>query len=255
MKTHRLIINADDANLTRGVTQGILEAHEEGIVTSTTLLMNLPLSEKTVRDLKKRKRLGLGVHLNMTLGGPVSHPADVPTLLKPDGRFRRPVDYAQKRPSEKEVAREYEAQIKLFVKHFADRPDHLDTHHHLHDDPLFFGALKEVAKKWKIPVRRSRIFQLEEFKLKTAGLKTTDYLFGNLEACYIWQRDSFLGVMENFPEGTGEIGCHPGYCDPELRQMSSMQEVREKELRLFSDSTLHKALSRQGIEMIRFSDL
>jgi predicted glycoside hydrolase/deacetylase ChbG (UPF0249 family) len=35
-----LIVNADDFGLTRRVSQGILDAHRNGIVTSTTLLAN-----------------------------------------------------------------------------------------------------------------------------------------------------------------------------------------------------------------------
>src|SRR3977135_1076510 len=36
----RLIVNADDFGLTENVNRGILDAHREGIVTSTTLLAN-----------------------------------------------------------------------------------------------------------------------------------------------------------------------------------------------------------------------
>ena len=241
--------------MTDGVTRGILLAHDRGIVSSTTILMNLPLSENTVKEIKKRRRLGLGIHLNVTLGMPLNKPSEVKTLIKPEGRFRRPADYLTRMPSAKDVVREYEAQIKLFVKRFGKAPDHLDTHHHLHDDPLFFKALATVARKWKVPVRRSRIFQLPTHNKLTNELKTTDYLFGNLEARFIWQRAPFLGVVENLPDGTSEVGCHPGFCDVHLRELSSMQDVREKELRLFSDKAYRKLLSNLDIELIRFSEI
>lgn len=252
MISRRLIINADDCNLTPGVTRGILRAHEQGIVTSTTVMMNLPLSQKTIRELKKRRGLGLGVHLNVTFGEPVSPKLAIRSLLKSEGIFKRPRDYFHKRPAVKEVAREYDAQVRLFEKRFGRKPDHLDTHHHLHDDPLFFEALARVAGRWKIPIRRSRIFQQSPV---LQGIKTTDYLFGNLEAHFYWQRDSFLGIAENLPEGTSEIGCHPGYCDAELRRVSSLQEIREKEFNLFSDKRLRKTLSNLGLELIRFSEI
>ena len=153
------------------------------------------------------------------------------------------------------MVREYEAQIRRFEKHFGERPGHLDTHHHLHDDPVFFQALKTVAKKWNVPVRRSRVFLLEDYARGTAELKTTDHLFGNLEANYIWQQEPFFGVVRNLPEGTSEIGCHPGHCDRELKAVSSMKEVREREWQLFSNPSLRKVLSSLGIELICFSDL
>lgn len=254
MKIRRLIINADDCNLTAGVTQGILQAHDQGGVSSTTILINLPLESETVRALKKRRRLGLGLHLNVTLEHPVSPVSRVRSLMK-DGRFRRPADYAERAPSLQELIREYEAQIVLFQKHFGTKPDHLDTHHHLHDREPFFKAVAAVAKRWKLPIRRSQMFQREEFQKQAKMLRTTDYLFGNLEAKFIWEEAPFLGIVETLPEGTSEIGCHPGYCDAELRAISSFREARERELKLFSNSRLRKVLSPLGIELVRFSEI
>jgi len=251
----QLIINADDFNLTPGVTRGILKSHDEGILTSTTVLINLPLEEKTIRELKMRPKLGLGIHLNVTLAGPVSPVSRIPTLLKPGGIFRRPPDYREKPPSVKEIITEYKAQIRLFERRFQKLPDHLDTHHHLHDHLLFFDALASVAKKWKLPIRRSRIFQWAEFSHQTKSLRSPDYLFGSLDAQSHWKRTSFLAVAENLPEGTSEIGCHPAFCDVTLREISSFREVREEELAVFSDRKLRKTLSQLGIELIRFSDL
>ena len=250
----RLIINADDCNLTPGVTRGILLAHDRGVVTSTTLMMNLPLLEKTVREIKKRRLLGLGVHLNVTFAKPLSRPSQVSTLLKPDGSFRRPEDYQKKLPEERDLIREYEAQVKFFEKSFGRKPDHLDTHHHLHNLPVFFRALAFVARKWRLPVRRSALFERLDSR-ETAALKTTDYLFGNLEAKFLWQPGPFWGVVENLPEGTSEIACHPGFYDSELRRVSSLRQMREAELKLFSSSQLRKKLADLGIEPIRFSQI
>jgi len=255
MSNRRLIINADDCNLTPGVTRGILKSHDQGILTSTTFLINLPLEERTIRELKKRTKLGVGIHLNVTLASPVSPAGRIPSLLKASGVFRRPDNYRKRPPSLKDLTLEYEAQIRLFEKRFGRKPDHLDTHHHLHDHPLFFKALASVARKWKLPVRRSRIFQLSEFGREAQPLRTTDFLFGNLEARSHWEKDSFLGVVECLPDGTSEIGCHPAYCDAGLRQISSFREVREEELSIFSDRKLRRTLSELGIELIRFSNL
>ena len=250
----RLIVNADDFNLTPGVTRGILKAHDQGMVMSTTVLINLPLEPALVRRASRRKQLGVGLHLNITLGRPVSPPGKIRTLLKPEGNFRRPLDYFEKKPALGEVIREYEAQIRLFEKRFRKLPDHLDTHHHLHDDLLFFQALSQVAGKWKLLVRRSLIFLSPE-RGRAFSPKTTDYLFGSLNASSHWQKDSLLTVLRNLPPGTSEIGCHPGFCDPALRGISSMQEVRERELKLFSDKRLRNELARLEIELTNFSQI
>ena len=64
-----LIVNADDFGLTAGVSRGILEANRNGIVTSTTLLVNRELPPAQLEELKA-SGLGVGVHLNLTLGSP-----------------------------------------------------------------------------------------------------------------------------------------------------------------------------------------
>jgi predicted glycoside hydrolase/deacetylase ChbG (UPF0249 family) len=168
------------------------------------------------------------------------------------------------RPSAKEVALEYERQILTFVKHFSRGPDHLDTHHHVHEFAVFFQALSAVARRWKLPVRRggvtvgARLGQRgtgSNASTKLTTLKTTDYLFGNLEAEYFWKSDALLAVIENLPVGTSEIVCHPGICDADLRRISSFREGREKELKLFSDRELRKIISGLEVELIRFTEV
>ncbi len=68
----RLIVNADDYGLTAGVSAGIREAHQSGIVTSTTAMMNLPGVVEDLRlALETCPGLGLGAHLVLTAGGPL----------------------------------------------------------------------------------------------------------------------------------------------------------------------------------------
>ena len=62
----RLIVNADDYGLSEGVCLGILKAHRDGILTSTTCMMNMENIEKYLEMTKDYPNLGLGVHLNIT---------------------------------------------------------------------------------------------------------------------------------------------------------------------------------------------
>ena len=72
MKPTRLIINADDFGWSRSITDGILRAHEDGIVTSTSLLANQPASVYAISMIPGVPRLGIGIHLNLCSGAPVS---------------------------------------------------------------------------------------------------------------------------------------------------------------------------------------
>ena len=85
-KERYVIVNADDFGLSAGVTEGILRAHREGIVTSTTILANMPAAEEAVRRLAEAPGLGVGVHLNVSQGPVLS--AQGEALADEDGMMR-----------------------------------------------------------------------------------------------------------------------------------------------------------------------
>ncbi|HJQ14338.1 MAG TPA: ChbG/HpnK family deacetylase, partial [Anaerolineales bacterium] len=84
----RLIINSDDYGRTPKISRGIREAHLRGVVTSTTCMMNIPTTAEDIAvALNETPKLGLGVHLVLTMGNPISAPDTVPSLIDAEGRF------------------------------------------------------------------------------------------------------------------------------------------------------------------------
>ena len=239
MQTNRriLIVNADDANLTPGVTEAILKCHEQGIVSSTTWLVNLPTNPSWIRRLLKRKSLGIGLHLNVTLGPSVTAPHRIHSLVDSRGNFKRKSQQLSRLPKAKEVKLEYQNQIRQFMKVFGKMPTHLDTHHQMHDHPFYFQILSEIAHRHDLPIRRSRLMS----SLKRGRVKTTDFWFGNLNPGGHWTRDSLESIVQNAPRGLSEIMCHPGRDDKMLRRISSFCEGRVAEFRLFRSKDHNQA--------------
>lgn len=64
----RIEINADDFGLTKGVTDGIIQAHQNGCVTSTTLMMNGLATDYAVEKAAENPDLKIGIHLVLTWG-------------------------------------------------------------------------------------------------------------------------------------------------------------------------------------------
>ena len=85
--TTKAIINADDFGLSPGVNRGIVSGFRDGVLTSTTMLVNLPHFEDAVNLARDNPDLPVGIHLSLLWGRPVSEPHRVPTLIERDGCF------------------------------------------------------------------------------------------------------------------------------------------------------------------------
>src|SRR3712207_754776 len=84
----QLIVTADDFNLSEGVSRGILAAHQHGIVTETSVMVNLGDLPRAAALLPEAPRLAVGRPLNITRGRPLAGSPAVAELLDPDGHFR-----------------------------------------------------------------------------------------------------------------------------------------------------------------------
>ncbi len=158
--TKYLIINADDYGLTPQVSVAIRKAHWEGILTSTTVMMNLPDIEGELNIvLKECPNLGLGVHLNITDGyPPLLSPERLPSLMSLSDGTVFPDNTTLRANLEKlsllEVEAEWRAQIERFVKLVGRNPDHLDSHYH--DSFMSMGTVEvmlRLANEFQCAVR------------------------------------------------------------------------------------------------------
>jgi len=243
-----LIVNADDYNLTPGVCRGILTAFQEGIVSSTTFMVNLPGSAVAAGLAQKNPGLGLGLHLNLTKGKPVSLPEKVPSLLSGEEFIPQKL-HPQATISLEEVFWEWEAQLHKFIELTGKAPSHLDSHHHIHAHylPAFF----QLAQIHSLPVRTITPEMAREARLQ--GIKTCETFIGDFFGEKVGL-DYLLELLSAIPEGqTAELMCHPGEPDEELRAVSSYSDNRLKELEVLTSPSLKSFLRDNHIELFRYS--
>src|SRR5262249_18492104 len=170
--SRRLIVNADDSGLRRGVSAGILSAHRHGIVTSTTLLATAAIDAELLAALRD-SGLGVGIHLNLTLGRPLTGGR---SLVDADGRFVRDANHAAARADARDVEREVNAQIEKFAYLMRREPTHLDTHHHVGLLAPVTEVLLDAARRLGVAVRSQNA--TARARALTAGLRTPDHFFG-----------------------------------------------------------------------------
>ena len=285
--TRAAIINADDFGLSPGVNRGIVSCFRDGVLSSTTMLVNLDSFEDAVRLARENPDLPVGIHLSLLWGPPVSDPARVPTLLDGDGMFPSSLStlaarYALGRLSAEQVGLEFRNQIRVFLD-AGLRPTHVDTHKHVHCLPGILDALIAAirdcgiervrlpveqplelpadpalpARCWKSTAKRRLIGFLgrgARRRLDAARIRTTDHFVG-IEQMAGLNSDVLKLILSHLRSGVTEIMCHPGFVDDQARQYSSTPPHREVELEALKDPRVKDCIAAGAIRLIHYGDL
>ena len=261
----RLIINSDDYGRTPDISRGIREAHLNGVVTSATCMMNIPTTMFDVAvAVQETPRLGLGVHLVLTMGKPILPCEAVPSIVDANGNHFKYDPFIANLPNLKmdEVKAEWRAQIEAFIKAAGCKPDHLDSHHHSSFfTPELFRGMLELAKEYGCPIRNpgayesNPMIELVPHLMKEFNARATDSIFVNFYDDGATQEE-LLGIIEKIEDGnTYELMCHPGYVDEAFTKESIYNFQRERELKILTDPAIRQALEAHGIKLITFADL
>lgn len=241
----QIIINADDFGYSRSVNYGIIDAHTEGVLTSTTLMTNMPGAEHAYELGKQHPNLGIGVHLTLTCGKPLlknNH-----TLVDADGNFKKLHNYEQKfHIDQDEVYAEWKAQIETFLS-AGLTPTHLDSHHHVNNLEPILPVFKRLAHEYQLPVRNN--FSQDDY----SKLITTDLFEYNPEVLLL---DTEKLLEKYNDEKTVEIMCHPAYLDKSVVTGSTYVMPRIEEL----DALIHpdlkaKLMDADQFQLITFNHL
>jgi chitin disaccharide deacetylase len=285
----KLILNADDFGMTRGVNEGIVRAHREGILTSTTLMANGEAFDDAVERARTCPGLGVGCHVVLVGGKCVAPRESVPSLVDADGTlpdslplFVAKISSGMIRSAE--IERELRAQIGK-IRAAGIEPTHLDTHKHTHAHPRVMEILGKVAGDCGIIRVRKPIEDLRDswetsraggqgisMQILAAGaVRTIAPQFASISKKYgLLSPDHFLGlattgrlgpallrgIIGTVDEGTTEIMVHPGICDADLARLGSrLQTHREDELQGLLDAGVRSAVTERGIRLISYREL
>jgi chitin disaccharide deacetylase len=206
----RLIVNADDFGLTPGVTRGILAAHRHGIVTSATVMVTQRVEPGAVAEALDAG-LGLGLHVNLTLGRPITSGR---SLVDAGGKFVRDVRRATARANPRDVEAEVDAQVERFLVLVKRPPTHLDSHHHAALYPPVRDAFLAAARRLGVPVRSEDASARATARAR--GLTTPDHFFGGSGPAPYWSVHRTLAHLRALPDGVSEFMTHPGFFDAAL---------------------------------------
>ena len=219
-----LIINADDCGYGSGVTRAIAELHDQGVVTSASLMVNTPSTAEGVAMAMARPRLSLGLHVNFTNEG------------------QRLVDFDDPEVCRRELRRQFD----LFVALTGGLPTHLDSHQHVHRRPGCRASFLELALEHGLPLRdRAPVTYKGEF-------------YGQWEHGVSQREKVSFDALSNIVStelrhGIYELAVHPGYHDAAADYV--YHQDREWERATLSDPRLPALLRDQAVGLISYHEL
>ena len=280
----QLIVNADDFGLHPLINAGIIKGHQEGFITSTSLMPSAPCWQEAVRLAKENPRLGIGVHLTLVGGVPSVLPKEqVSSLLDDDGLFLPDyVAFAKRYYSGAVKKAELEAELRAQLERALScgvNITHIDSHQHTHVLPGINSLVLKLSNEYniirvRIPkegylftggfqtgvgrlIGRSGLSfcaDMAALRADSLGLRHPQHFYGMLAGGNL-NAQLIANILRQLPEGVSEIMTHPGLDSAALGKVFSWQYHWREELDAYLDAGNKALLKELGIEPVSFAAL
>jgi chitin disaccharide deacetylase len=219
-----LIVNADDFGQSAGINRGIIECHQRGILTSTSLMVTGKALDQAVKLSRENPTLAVGLHFDVW--GEDEREFDTHDIDATHAEFQR--------------------QLELFRAVMGRMPTHIDSHRHAHREEHLFKHFKSWVDPLNIPLRG-------DGRVKFVGGFYAQWEWGVTELKYV--SVGFLSEMlrNETPPGVTEFSCHPGYITDDYRGIYARE--REAEIQTLTDTQIRRVIQAEGISLISYVDL
>jgi chitin disaccharide deacetylase len=269
----RLIVNADDFGRSHSINEAVIRAHQEGILTTASLMVNESACAEAVALAKQHPALGVGLHLTFLCGHSALPATEIPLLVNAnqaftENSFEAGMKYYFKTELREQLRAELLAQFDRF-KATGLPLDHVNGHLHMHLHPVIFDILMEQAAslgitrvrltsdplwlnlrlaggQWFYRLSHALIFQTLAWRsradLRTRGIRHTRRVFGLLQNARVDER-YVERLLSRLPAGDSELYSHP-----------SLDEFKAEFDALISPR-VRQLVAVGQIELVRYQDL
>jgi len=227
-----LIVNADDFGQSSGINRGIIQSFENGIVTSSSLMVRWPAAVEAANYSRGQPELSVGLHVDF---------GEWAFRDRSWVRLYEVVPTEDMRTAAAEVSR----QLAEFRNLIGREPTHIDSHQHVHRSEPIRSVLVEVAKNLRIPLRdlSPEVHYCGDFYGQT---ENGESLLNNISVAVLTK------ILANLPAGFTELGCHPAE-ETDLDTMYGAERVRE--LSVLCDDQVRQAIRQMDIELCSFDNV
>jgi len=228
-----LIVNADDFGQSPGVNQGIIEAHERGIVTSASMMVRWPVAREAAEYARAHPALSVGLHVDL---GEMRYSEE-------QGKWVQIYEVVS-HDDAAAVRKEVERQLRDFFSLLGCAPTHVDSHQHVHTHEPLHTVVREIAAGLAIPLRSC-----------SPGIRYCGDFYGQASKGYPYPEgisvEHLLRVLGDLQPGTTELGCHPGIGE----DVDSMYRAeRSVELQTLCDPRVRCEIQAGKIRLVSFHE-
>jgi predicted glycoside hydrolase/deacetylase ChbG (UPF0249 family) len=249
-----LIVNADDFCYSPEVSEGVLKAFTDGIVTDTSVFICSPYAEAAIT---KANEVGLpvGIHIDLVTEFVAKTHRSDPDLIGPDGvlarelyqrEFNHHINHLYTSSELITLRNEIRRQIDIFIKLTGEKPSHLDYHFGLHHLPDLMAIYVTIAEEYRIPIRWG-----SQYAGKNPYDASPKVFCDEIRGTPQSDKEDILKLVEKPWIGVMEICCHPGFYSPNGLPDSYNIE-REYELAVLTDPELKVELTRRKIQLVNY---
>lgn len=221
--TKYVIFNADDFGASEGINRGIIEAHVNGVVSSTSFMVTGGAAKQAAELASDHPSLSVGLHWDVW------------------GEDEREFDTRDLEAS----CQEFDRQLTSFVELFGRLPTHVDSHRHAHRSEHLFPVFIELTSELGVPLRGA-----SELRYVGGFYGQWEWMVTNLEYIGVPFLEKLL--RDEVRAEWTEISCHPGYASKDFASVYLAE--REIELRTLTDPRVLECLNQQNIQLASYDD-
>jgi chitin disaccharide deacetylase len=264
-----LIINVDDIGNSHAANVAVMDATQNGLATSATIIVPGPWFPEIADYARKHPQADFGVHLAHTSEwatlkwGPVASRSEVPGLVDPQGYLWPDIASVYKNSTPEQAYTEARAQIKKAQAAGVD-VTHLDSHMGtLQFNENYFQVYRRLAKEFDLPLRMGSQELLaamgggqQRGQLDADGILYPDYLVYGERKANESMADYWKRMLGDLKPGVTELFIHASAAGDELAAFTNTAADRAEEYRLFTkDPEIRKILDAQNVKRIGFRAL
>ncbi len=265
----KLLVQADDFGFTKGVTYGIVDAIDNGVLRNTGLFTNMPSAELAVSFMEDRPQACFGIDFNIVSGKPVANPKLIPALLDEKGEFvRSGVSLKDPRFQTEEGRRamfpydqvytELRAQYDRFVQLTGKKPGYVHPHSLMHEN--YMDAIRQIAKEENVP------FSMDIQK-KFGFVSVHDFIPGGMSSMKKKVFDSQAQLDKNPLADVQKcaeeflkheyvvISGHAGFVDADLLSHTTLSLERMRDHECVTSEWIKNWVKENNIELITYRNL